>query len=228
MKKILFFAMVLFSINSRAQTNIGIYEFGPTPANDTVLAGSSATYNVWVKNYGPGTFSDNLYITTALRDSTFTGLDSLDNYLAGTLTILPGDSTLVTLTADYTVSPVGYRYGIDVIVIWPFATSATTVDSLEFSVYILDPSGNNELNITQLIKIYPNPSVGQISIDNKTGVSVESIRIFDLSGKLILTNRGQNTINTETLKPGMYQADVILADKKHHTFKIIKQKKPSE
>jgi len=228
MKKILFFAIVLFAVNSRAQTYIGITNFGPSPASDTVMAGSSHTYNVWVKNNGPGAFNGSLKINTAIRDSAFAGLDSLDNFDAGTQSIPAGDSLLFTLTADYNVGPLGYRYGIDVIVIWPYALGNYTSDSLEFTVYILDPNGTNELDVSDLISLYPNPSAGRISINNNSGIEVESIAIYDLSGKLVISNKDRNMINTESLTPGMYQTEVILSDKSRHTFKIIKQKKTSE
>jgi hypothetical protein len=229
MKKILFLAIALFSLGSRAQTNIGIGHFGPSAANDTVLEGSSNTYDVWVTNYGPGILNSTLDIYTAVWDSISSGLDSVDFDSFGGITINPGDSTLVTLTADYTVSPLtNYRYGIDVIVIWPYAMGATTVDSLEFSVYILDPNGTGELDVTRLINLYPNPSADQIFVNNNTGLSVESVAIYDMNGKLVLVRKGEKVINTESLKPGMYQVNVISGDKKNHTFKIIKQKKTSE
>jgi hypothetical protein len=229
MKKILFLAITLFSLSSQAQINIGIGSFGPSVANDTVLAGSSNTYDVWVKNYGPGTLNSTLDIYTGVWDSISSGIDSADFDSFGGITINPGDSTLFTLTADYTVSPLtNYRYGIDVIVIWPYAMGATIIDSLEFSVYILDPSGTEELDVTTLINIYPNPSADQISVNNNTGVSVELVAIYDMNGKLVLTCKGEKVINTEDLKPGMYQVNIILGNKKNHTFKIIKQKKASE
>jgi hypothetical protein len=224
MKKILFLVFVLFGVNGLAQSNIGITRFGSSAPNDTVIGGSSQSYNVWVKNNGPGTFNDALNIVTAVRDSSFSSLDSTDAHYAGVNTILPGDSLLITLTANYNISPMSYRYGIDVIVIWPFASSAITVDSLEFSVFILDPNGTNDLDVIRLLRIYPNPSADKISVDNCSGLSIESIKISDLSGRLMLFNKKQETISIENLKPGIYETDVVLSDKKHYVFKIIKQK----
>lgn len=224
MIRILFFAVLLFSLNAQAQVNLGITRFGAAVPNDTVMGGSSESYDVWVKNYGPDPFNDFLFIYTAVRDSSAFGLDTVDTFGAGGIAIGAGDSLSFTLTANYTVGPVGgYRYGIDVIVIWPYASSASTLDSLEFSIYIVEPNGVIELDIKDLIKLYPNPSSDKLSVGNNDA-SVESISIYDLSGKLIMSNRNQNTINIEGLRTGMYQAEVILSNKKAYHFKIIKQK----
>lgn len=228
MKRILFFAGILFSLNAKAQGNLGISRFGPVVPNDTVMGGSSQSYDVWVKNYGPGIFNDMLYINTAVRDTSFTGLDSADYFSAGNFILNSGDSTLVTLTANYNVGPLSaYRYGIDVIVIWPYASSAATIDSLEFTIFIQDPNGVNELDVKELIRLYPNPFTDRVSVFNSE-IKVESITIYDISGKLVASNTRQNTICTENLPGGMYQVEVILADKKAYRFKIVKQNNPSE
>jgi hypothetical protein len=228
MKKIIVLAFALLSMSCMAQVNIGIGHFGPSPASDTVAAGSSETYDVWIKNYGPGVLNDQVGIHTGVWDSLSTGIDSINYFSAGNLLINPGDSALVTLTANYNVDSSNYRYGIDVIVIWPYAPSAMTADSLQFTVYIMDVTGIGNLDVNNLIKFYPNPSSEFISIDNSTGVSIELVNIYDLSGKLVSASKGETLINIQNLSAGMYQTDIILTDKKHYKFKIIKQKKATE
>jgi hypothetical protein len=225
MKKIIVLAFALLSMSCVAQVNIGMGYFGPSPASDTVVAGSSETYDVWIKNYGPGVLNDQVGIHTGVWDSLSTGIDSINYFSAGNLLINPGDSALVTLTANYYVDSSNYRYGIDVIVIWPYAPSAITLDSMQFTVYIMDVTGISNLDVSNLIKFYPNPSTEFISIDNTTGSSVETVNIYDLSGKLILVSKNETIVNIQNLSAGMYQADITFANKKHYKFKIIKQKK---
>jgi len=229
MKRIFFIATMLLSLGCMAQTSIGISSFGFFTANDTVAGGSTDTYDVWVKNYGPGVFSDAVTIVTAVQDSTAPSMyDTVDNYNTGTITTLsPGDSALFTLTADYTVSTGGYRYGIDVIVIWPVSISgmANTVDSLEFTVFIEDHTGISELDARELIKAYPNPALGRLSITHPDVTDIRSITIYDLSGRIILANRDESTINIEALAAGTYHVEVILSDNKRYMVKIVKGKK---
>jgi hypothetical protein len=227
MKRIFFIAIMLFSLGSMAQTSIGTGRFGFFTANDTVAGGSTDTYDVWIKNYGPGVFSDFLTVVTAVQDSISPSLlDTVDNYYTGTaITINPGDSALITLTADYTISPMGYRYGIDVIVIWPVAASASTIDSLEFQVYIENHTGVNELDARELIKAYPNPAANDLSISHPAATTIRSIVIYDMSGRMILSNRDESTINIEGLAAGTYQVEVALSDNKRYMIKIVKGKK---
>jgi hypothetical protein len=223
MKRILFFAVILFNLNSIAQVSMGVTGFN-SPANDTVIAGSTETYSVWIKNYGPGNFNDMVYLSSGIRDSSSVIADTLSTFNTGSLVINAGDSVSVDLTTTYNITPTGYRYGIDVIVIWPYAQNAIVVDSLEFVVYILDPTGTKELDVNQLIRLYPNPAVNEVSIDNSGGTAVKSINIYDLSGRLLISNRDQTTINTECLSPGMYCVEIILSNNKHYKLNIIRQK----
>jgi len=71
------------------------------------------------------------------------------------------------------------------------------------------------------VKIYPNPSAGSITIDNNDDAT---IRLFDMSGKLVLTKQlysGENQVDISLLNNGMYIAKVI-SPKNIRTTKIIK------
>lgn len=223
MRKILLIAIIACSLNTLGQINLGIRSFGSTPANDTVSAFSSDTFNIWLTNLGPGTFSNSVTITTAVRDSIAPAiLDTVSN-VSTSATISPGDSILLPITSDYIISTQGYRYGINVIVIWPIATGATTVDSLEFTVFISDPNGIKELDAAAFLRSYPNPSSGYVYFENRDAIKIETITIYDISGRAVLNNSGQNTISIETLPPGFYNANIILSDKTQHSIKIIRK-----
>jgi hypothetical protein len=227
MKRIFFFAIILFSLNSMAQTSVmGMGGFGLFTPADTVTAGSSDTLSVWVKNYGPAIFNNYLTLNTAVRDSLApASLDTVNIYTSPLpVTIDPGDSLEVTLTAIYNISPSGYRYGIDVIVIWPYSNSSITIDSLEFSVYIEGYAGINEQQPDPMIRIYPNPSSNIIIVDHPSGSSVEEITIYDLTGKVIMISHKESSVNIENLAPGMYYADILLNGNKRFRAKIVTQK----
>jgi hypothetical protein len=71
------------------------------------------------------------------------------------------------------------------------------------------------------VKIYPNPSVGFITIENNENAT---IRLFDMNGKLVLTRQlysGENQVDISLLNNGMYIAKVI-SPKNIKTTKIIK------
>jgi len=71
------------------------------------------------------------------------------------------------------------------------------------------------------VKIYPNPSVGFITIDNNDDATIQ---LFDMNGKLVLTKQlysGENQVDISLLNNGMYVAKVI-STKNIKTTKIIK------
>ena len=224
MKKILILLISAITIYGKAQINLGMGQISPNAIGyDTVLAGSTNSYSVWVKNYGSSAFNDSLIINTAVIDTTNTyhivGLDSV-----GVISINANDSAQFSLTTTYTISANGYKYGGDVIVIWPVALSANTVDSLQFNIFI-DSTANEvkEIDVEKIIKLYPNPAKEDINIENIDDAHIEGINIYDLNGKLVLSNRHEKTINIENLSKGVYNINVLLSNKKQYSIKIIKQ-----
>ncbi len=230
MKKIFLIAFALLSISSQAQINLGMSQYKPAGLIDTVTAGTSTSYTVWVVNHGPATFNDTLHVFTSVLDSLNGTQGSIvDAYTTqGIQSILPNDSIQIPLTALYNVSPTGYKIGIDVIVVWPVAATANTVDSLVFNVWIIDPSGVNEIDMTPYIKLYPNPTSENLTIEPINNITVEEVKILDITGKLVFECTNQTTINVKELTPGIYSIDVQLSNKKHIKGKIIKQNKCSE
>ncbi|MCW3083588.1 MAG: Protein of unknown function precursor containing a C-terminal secretion signal [Bacteroidetes bacterium] len=236
MKKILLIVFVLFSIGSKAQVNIGMGHLFPTTGlfahYDTVVNGAPDTIGVWVKNYGSAPFNGKINIHVGVQDTTFPGV--IDSAAINTDTLYvsgfnPGDSILATYTTNYTVSTGMYRYGIDVIVVWPVASYNSGAvfephDSLQFPVFIEYPESVNELDINRIIKLYPNPGTDRITIENVANTPVETVIIYDTSGKAVLTEKRKNTIDIQNLAPGVYHAEVYLSDKKHYSIKFIKQK----
>lgn len=230
MKKTVLFAFILLSISSAAQINLGMSQNAPNNISDTVMAGSSNTYSVWVVNHGPDPFKDTLHVFTSVLDSA-NGMFGfiVDAYSTpDSISIAANDSVQIPLTALYNISPTGYRIGIDVIVVWPIAVSANIVDSLMFNIWIIDPSGVNEIDLERFIKLYPNPTTDNLTISTHNNVTVEEVRILDVTGKLVLEFKNKILINIQDLAPGIYFVDVQLSNKKHVTGKIIKQNKCSE
>lgn len=69
------------------------------------------------------------------------------------------------------------------------------------------------------IIIYPNPTTGKVGIDNK---DVQFIEVFDLNGKLILSNQNTNQLDISDRPSGIYFVRVYSNDS-YQMFKIIKE-----
>jgi hypothetical protein len=228
-KYLVLVCIVAFAYSSgKTQTNIGVvgfdYNNNPSGYEDTVTANSTDTYSVWVKNFGPLVFNDSLTLITAVWDSVNLNIYPVSSYSTlGAVQIGVNDSIAIPLTAVYNLSSNGYRLWIDVIVIWPIANPATTVDSLEFPVYVIPANGINEIDLKQLIKAYPNPVSSNLAIENNSKMDIEEVRIFDSSGRLLITEKNKSIINTERWQPGIYTIKFLLNNKQHHSIRVIKQ-----
>lgn len=231
MKKIIFVLIGLFLLlgirSGSAQPNLGMGSIGPLSYKDTVTVGTIDSFYVWVRNFAISSpFNDSLKIAGAVRDTvTPSTLHPLGIYNVGLKSIPADDSIFQEVVALYDITTNNYQAGINVIVIWPVAQSATTsVDSLEFTVFIIKSNGIDELNIKQLIKIYPNPVMDKMWIENKAPINVEEVRIYDVSGCLIEIIKGQSVINTEKWAPGMYLVDIWLENHQKQSIRVMKQK----
>ncbi|WP_439127498.1 aryl-sulfate sulfotransferase [Polaribacter sp.] len=66
------------------------------------------------------------------------------------------------------------------------------------------------------LSVFPNPTNGQLSfIFDK---NIESIEVFDLTGKIVLTNYNTKSINIEKLKSGLYIVKVSIGEQ----FELLK------
>jgi hypothetical protein len=225
MRKIILFAILMLQLSAAAQTGLGIPAFGTLTPSDTVSPNTNDSYEVWLKNYGSTGFNDTVNFFSGIRDSISpSGLDSVISFSGNNvLSLAPGDSSLITLNNIYNVSSGSYRYGINVIVVWPVANSAITVDSLEYTVFIIDPNSIGEVSISELLKAYPNPASDRITIERLDHLSILRIKLYDVSGKLLLSEDHENNICIESLPAGMYNLEVITNNKKLYIMKIIKK-----
>ncbi|MGQ0828167.1 MAG: T9SS type A sorting domain-containing protein [Bacteroidota bacterium] len=220
-------SIVLLSmpVSGKAQT-IGMSKVGPINYSDTVTAGAVDSFTVWVKNVSTTVFNDTLTLVGAVRDDVN---PAILNYVGSYSSFSPvlinaNDSVSIPVLEVYTLDTNNYRPGINVIVIWPVAQSAATADSLEFTVYIIDANGMNDLDLKQFIKTFPNPSTDNITIENISKINIEEVRIYDMTGRLLETIKNRSVIDTEKWTVGMYLLDIWLENNQKHSVRIIKQK----
>lgn len=94
---------------------------------------------------------------------------------------------------------------------------------VESEVYILS-SGTEEFD--SFFRIYPNPCTDHIVLEAENGYEFEQVRIFDISGKLVLERRNaslQNQrLNLSKLTDGLYVIE-LLAGGRLYKSKFVKQ-----
>ena len=217
--------IMLWIQHGTAQTSIGISSFqwnGPQTAN----YGDFSMYNYAVKNYGPGTINSPITIYTAVMDSS-NALDTIktDNTTLAQITLQPYDSVWVYDTTLYT--PVNFKVGATVVVIWPVAAGATVQNNASYTIYIEDSTMTViEVSAPNAGTVYPNPATDRITItppaNGKDGY-VEQVRIFDRQGRLVLARSGTGTLDISILPPEIYTIEVIQSDDTRSVYKIVKR-----
>ena len=111
------------------------------------------------------------------------------------------NDTYQNFTAEFTVPAEGYYYlgfhsysGI--------AKEELFVNTIRIDQYV----GIEDRDVASSINIYPNPTDGNIIIDNSENIFIERIEISDITGKLLSSmNYGNdNNIDLSALNPGTY------------------------
>ncbi len=127
------------------------------------------------------------------------------------------DETTQTIELSGTLLGVG-KYDYSVLV--TDANSCQNTDTVTVTVQIPDGTGE----ISTACKVYPNPVNKVLTIENNS--SIEMIRLFDASGKLVLIKENINqslfSVNMESFKQGVYLLNIIDNDGASHMVRIFK------
>ncbi|MBL0328048.1 MAG: T9SS type A sorting domain-containing protein [Bacteroidetes bacterium] len=220
---LLLLAILMTHSQSKAQVTLGISPYSVIISNDTLPGGATDSIFFWVVNSGAAAFSDNITFHTEVQDSSGVFYLPIDTSNTGIVTIPANDSLKFTLYPTYTIGPALYHYDINVIVIWPVALTASTGDSLTYIEVLTIPIGVDELDLTRLIKAYPNPTSNNFTLENTGKNAIEEVRIYDLTGRLIQTEKNPLFICTDQWKAGTYLIKIQLENKQTRTIRVIKQ-----
>lgn len=79
--------------------------------------------------------------------------------------------------------------------------SAYRDDSFEQVWFVCNPTSVAENSMEEVIKVYPNPSMGIVHIES---VDVSEVQVYNRFGLLVKTFQKTNQINLETLPKGIY------------------------
>lgn len=227
MKRCLIVAIIglLFGSNfAKAQDTLSISPYNFFVANDTLPGGSTDSIGFHIIHKGPITFASDIDLYAAVQDTSGFILWTVDSSNTGVVTIGSfGDSTYAYMSPTYTIAPTKYHLDINVIVIWPVASGMVTGDSATYIQFLTDPNGIPEIDLKELIRAFPNPTKGNLTLENKDKNAIEEVRIYTLHGQLMELLKKPEIVCTEKWAPGTYIINILLEDGKTHTIRVIKQ-----
>lgn len=75
----------------------------------------------------------------------------------------------------------------------------------------------------RLITIHPNPTSNMLNLANAENITIESLKVIDVTGKILLQQTGNTTqLDVQQLPTGMYFLEVAASAAKQH-YKFIKE-----
>ncbi len=85
-----------------------------------------------------------------------------------------------------------------------------------------DASASSEQFFAENFTLYPNPTSDVLNISSKNGLNTSEIRIADMTGKVVRTQKNATTINVSDLASGTYLIDIVTKEGKASS-KFIKK-----
>lgn len=112
----------------------------------------------------------------------------------------------------------------------PIATGVGPLAGFASAKWVMSITGVNNLGVTEVInskqlQIYPNPVKDILNFKVLDGLKIESVEVYDLSGKKVSANASKlvGSLNVSNLSKGNYILKVKADDGRVHIQKIIKE-----
>lgn len=177
---------------------------------DTLNANTSYSFGFQVRNVGntlySGSINFDFYVDSMVPGTTQSfGANQLGGFA-------PGDSAVVPVTYLFSINNNTFNIGDNVVVVWPRAINPNSAaDSLTFHVFITNLNSVEESNKAADLKIFPNPAQDFISFTSEKN-KIEKVKLYDMSGRLVLQSSEHLKIFTGHLTEGVYIAEAHFAD----------------
>jgi len=200
-------------VNSTCSTNTVALSGATLDGVTSASCSPNPSQDVWYKFVATNT---SLTITISLTSDISNGFQVYQNGCNGTMLVCRnnnGNGQGETFTYNNFI--VGQEYYIRVVneYITPLTTSS-------FNVCVVDATLQNDGFLKSSITVAPNPFDDRIEI--KSEIEIDSLEVYDLLGKKVITQKKSNSLNTSNLQGGIYLLKVISVSGKNEFYKIIK------
>lgn len=177
--------------------------------------------SVVVKNLnGNSQFQDTLFIFISQDDTLPATL--VDTFIFAPNYSIPGGALGTINTFQFYFQPTVFKPGGNTVVVWPYAKSAVTFDSLTTNFWYVPYTGVNETPVeNKSFVIIPNPVSSKFIITGK--ILPEYVRIFNPLGQCVYNQpyTGKEII-IDALKPGIYFVECRNKNRKSIVKKMLK------
>ncbi len=177
---------------------------------DTLNANGTYSFSFQIRNVGNTLYSGSINFDFFVDSMIPGNTESFGANQVGSFA--PGDSAIVPVTYNFSISNNTFNIGDNVVVVWPRAINPNSaVDSLTFHVFITNLNSVEESDKTADLKIFPNPAQDFVSFTSEKN-RIEEVKLYDMSGRLVLQSKDHLKIFTGHLTKGVYIAEAQFTD----------------
>ncbi len=215
-------ALTCSPVHVKAQASLGLTTTSvsnSTPALGTQISIMTSLTNVSMQD----TFTGIVNFSLANKDSIITNVAIVGypNFAGTQITLAPQQSraALFTVQIDHSY----FMAGPDIIIVWPIATNAHTIDTAAAPITITWPLGINDPALNNISIFTANDN---LIVHNTTPkIGLEQLRIYDLLGNTLITyplNDATTVVPVNSLPAGLYVAAVYNAAGQFKAVKFVR------
>lgn len=231
---LLFLAVTMMGYSQQGELHYEGQPVGSTFAIDSATASVSHPFIADFYMVNKGAVDLNITMTRYQKHTTFGWTDFLcdcDLCPPASETVWESPSYPVIAPGDSCIfQPKVYSNGINGCAIYNYVIEAqnhTFIDSIEITFTIAGINcflGEEEIETPLAYSVYPNPAKEILNIDIQNTTNNTSIVVFDIVGKKVAEKNlanGNNKLNIESLKSGVYFYSLIRDENILETKKLI-------
>lgn len=202
---------------------IGVNLFNDISFPDSAGYGLQDSIVFYVKNKRNAPYQGTIELWRQVISDSTSGISTkVDSTTLKNISLAPHESRRVAMAQNFT-NPT-YRMGGNTVVVWPAGNDIRTADTITGRVIVVDMGEVDEPKWAgyESVRIYPNPTNSLLSLLSNSDLKLESIKIFNIAGQMILETK-EREVDISQLEPGTYFLTVYLKDGRQKSFKLLKQ-----
>lgn len=223
MKKLAFLSAFILSLSVLVNAqSLGIDSLSTAQYPDSSQYNSTSQILVNVLHKGGAPYSGTIYLVCSVDSGNSFLIDTVGTSVVNSFSA--GDTTTISFNETFN-NLNGFKIGGNIVVIWPIAANASTLDSLNKTVYVYNLNSlDKDPYLKNLITVYPNPASDILHVDlNAVNNTVKQVRIYNLSGKVVSDYFNTKTIRLNNLAKGTYTVSITLSNKSVVNYQLIKK-----
>ena len=190
---------------------------------DTVFNGEDVSFYMLVSMNSPLFYQGNIFVELEYGGDFY----EVDSTTVASQALSPNGPNYIQVHHRFSTDN-DLNIGDNVVVVWPrigdgVSPSQTVVNPYTTVVTLTEPNGIQNVSSDRTFQsvVYPNPAQNSVRIRLDDKVQIESVIVYDLSGKVLIRESQSKRLDVSRLSTGLYLVDVVTQQGDVYSDKLL-------